>query len=151
MGGGGERRRLADAHCPAGAFTLHLKIDSWPKSRFRFPPRVATWIPTLLFLQPGSPREKEREESVLGFPGLQDPKEKGQVDARERVARRRGEKKEEEILVPRYRGGPRPCRLFVIVICITMDETRVMGSWDLPGEHDGGGGRKGPSSPVGTS
>lgn len=59
-------------------------------------------------------------------------KEKGQVDAKEREARRR----KKRLLFRDIRRGPRPYRLFVIVICITMDETRVMGSWDLPSEHD---------------
>lgn len=32
--------------------------------------------------------------------------------------------------------GLRPCGLFVIVICITMDETRIMGSRDLPSSRN---------------
>lgn len=37
---------------------------------------------------------------------------------------------------PAISSGLRPCRLFVIVICITMDETRIMGSQDLPGSRN---------------
>jgi len=106
-------------HCPVGAFTLHLNIDSWSKSRFRF----HFVLPELSFFS----RFQESSDSR----SIQD-----QGERTNRCEKKRGEKKEEEILVPRYRRGPRPCRLFVIVICITMDETRVMGSWDLPGEHD---------------
>lgn len=96
------------------------------------PPRV-TWV---LSLSP----------SILGSAGLEDSRKKG----RWKGMARRGERKKEEILVPRYRRGPRPCRLFVIVICITMDETRVMGSWDLLGEHDVAVGEKGTLSVFGT-
>lgn len=55
--GEGRRCRLVDAHCPAGAFTLHLKIDSWSKSRFRF----HLVLPGSPFFQPAV--------SVLGFVG----------------------------------------------------------------------------------
>lgn len=68
--------------------------------------------------------------------GLQKIAEGTRKDARER---RRGTTRFLFHDIGGKRGGegaPRPCRLFVIVICITMDETRIMGSWDLPGEHD---------------
>lgn len=54
-------------------------------------------------------------------------------------------KKEKRFLFRDIGGSHDPCRLFVIVICITMDETWIMGSWDLPSEHDEKEGKKEPS------
>lgn len=112
--------------CPLSCGSIYITPENWlvVEVTISFPPR-ATWVP---FLQPAI--------SVVGFMGTGGSEEKGQVDTKERGTKWGEKKKKGEILVPRYRRGPRPSRLFVIVICITMDETRVMGSWDLPGEHD---------------
>lgn len=62
--------------------------------------------------------------------------------------REREMEKEKRFLFRDIGGGHDPCRLFVIVICITMDETWIMGSWDLPSEHDEKEGKRNPLCSV---
>lgn len=131
---GGEGGMMSFGGCPLSCGSIYITPENWVvvEVTISFPLR-ATWA---FFLQRAD-SECPRIRGATEFKGKEQ-------DAKEREARW-GEKKEEEILVPWYRRGPRPCRLFVIVICITMDETRVMGSWDLPGEHDEEVEERGPS------
>lgn len=145
----GERCRLADVHCPTGAFTLHLKVDSRSKSRFL----VSTSCHTVRFLpssQLADSRVSSRRNGARIHSDCRIRKERRRSRRRKRERRgREGWRKRRDSCSAISKGGYDPCRLFVIVICITMDETWIMGSWDLRSEHDEKGGKKEPS-PFGT-
>lgn len=70
------------------------------------------------------------------FIGLQNPGRTKVCEKKEEADEKEREREEKRFLSRDIGGGHDPCRLFVIVICITMDETWIMGSWDLPSEHD---------------
>lgn len=130
--------------CPLSYGSIYIISKSWLAvevtiSRFHFVPRtlpsffLAGWFESVL--------EKKRRANSSD---CRIRKERRRAGRRKREARKTEMEKEERFLFRDIEGGYDPCRLFVIVICITMDETWIMGSWDLRSEHDEKEGKRNP-------
>lgn len=101
----GGRCRIADAHCPTGAFTLRLKIDSRSKSRFL----VSTSCHLVHFLLSSASRFERcpQEETTNSSDNLRKPERTEMYKTKKEGGEKERDEEREEILVPRYRRKPR--------------------------------------------